>query len=157
MEDLRQYVISVVCAAIFCGILLSLLQKSSARDILKLLCGLFLAFTVIRPISQIGELDLSDFGLSYSEDAAQAAALGEKYTREAMAEIIIEETEAYILDKAEALNVSLEADVTVSLDDIPVPAAVRLTGEVSPYAKGELQRIIENELGIAKEDQLWTG
>ena len=40
--------------------------------------------------------------------------------------------------------------------EIPIPIKVRLSGKASPYAKGQLQQIITEELGIEKENQIWT-
>ena len=157
MEGLRQYIISVVTAAIICGIITGLAPKGTVREMVKMLCGLFLALTVIRPIARIDDFDLSDFGLSYGLDAKAAAVMGEDFSREAMADIIKAETEAYILDKAAELNVTMEADVTLSQEDIPVPVAVHLSGDISPYAKQQMERFLTEDLGIAKENQLWTG
>lgn len=70
--------------------------------------------------------------------------------------IIKVEAEAYILDKAAAMNVSLEVSVTVE-GDPPVPAAAQLSGEVSPYAKQQLEKILWEDLGISKEYLEWTG
>ena len=67
-----------------------------------------------------------------------------------MTEIIKQRTQAYILDKAQALNTVLEVEVTLSDDDIPVPLKVRLKGKISPYAKGRLQATIAEDLGIEK-------
>lgn len=157
MEDLRQYVISVVVAAILCGIVTGLIRNGTAKEIVKLVCGIFLAFTVIHPIAGFDIASLSDFRFSYSEDAAQAAALGENLADESLRDIIKTESEAYILDKAEALNAELTVEITVSDDDTPVPISAKLCGEISPYARQQLQSILQSDLGIAKENQLWTG
>lgn len=156
MAALCQYVFSVTAAAIICGIVMSITQKSSIQPILKLVCGMFLAFTVVKPVTQIDLAELMEVSLPYSQDAVQAADLGENSSQEAMAAIIKDETEAYILDKAAALNVSLKVEVTVD-GDPPVPTAVRLSGEVSPYAKQQLEQILYEDLGISKENQQWTG
>lgn len=155
MEMLRQYVISVAAAAMICGVVTSLFQTGTAKEVVKLICGLFLAFTVLSPVSKLDFSELTDFRFSYSEDAAEAAALGENLAQESMADIIKAETEAYILDKAEALNAVLTVEVTVSEENLPM--AVKLSGEVSPYARQQLQAIIQTDLGIAKENQQWTG
>ena len=92
----------------------------------------------------------------YNDLVTDAVAEGEQQTKTALARLIKQRTCAYILDKAQALNVALEVEVTLSDDDIPVPEAVRLKGKVSPYAKGRLQTIIAEDLGIEKERQTWT-
>lgn len=157
MERLREYVISVTAAAIICGIVTGLSQKDSTQKMLKLVCGLFLAVTVVRPITRIDLTALTDVSLISFSEAEEAAAMGENLSRNALAELIKEETEAYILDKAAERNVSLEAEVTVSGDSPPVPVSVTLSGAVSPYARQQLEQLITEDLGIAKENQRWTG
>ena len=53
MEALRQYVISVVAAAMLCGIVVRLFPNGSGKQVGKLICGLFLAYTVLSPISRV--------------------------------------------------------------------------------------------------------
>lgn len=154
MEALREYVLSVAAAGILCGILKSILgEKGAAGGTVKLICGLFLAFTVIRPIANIQLSDFAVFTSSISQDAREAVSRGEKLAQESRTDIIKAETEAYILDKAKALNAILQAEVTVGTDGIP--AAVCITGQWSPYARVQLAQILTEELGIAKEDQTW--
>ena len=155
MEALRQYIISVVAAAIIGVIVTGLFQNGTAKEFIKMVCGLFLAYTVLQPITKLDFAQLADFHLTFSENAAEAAALGEDLAKESMADIIKAETEAYILDKASQLNVELS--VEVAIDEENIPTAVTLSGEVSPYARRQLQEIIESDLGIAKENQRWTG
>lgn len=158
MEGVRQYVISVVAAAILCGILKSILPgKDAMAGILRLITGIFLAFTVIKPLTRIELGDLPVLSFDYLTEAQIASADGEKIAADAMADIIKQQAEAYILDKAQSLNLQLTVTVTVSDGALPAPVGVRLSGTVSPYAKSALARIIEEDLGIAKENQIWTG
>lgn len=155
MEALRQYILSVVTAAMLCGIVTGLFPSGTGKQVVRLICGLFLAYTVLAPISR-GELpNLTDFSLGIPEEAAQAVAVGENLARDSMAEIIKSETEAYILDKARSLQA--EVTVEVSVNEENVPDSVTVSGAVSPYVRRQLQRIIESDLGIAKENQKWTG
>ncbi len=156
MDFLRQYIYAVISGAITCGILMALSEKAKIKPIMKLLCGLFLAFTVIRPITRLDLAEWVAVSLPYSQEAAQISSLGENLSSEALEAIIKESTEAYILDKATALNVSLEAEITV-YGNPPVPTAVWLSGEVSPYAKQQLEAILTEDLGIPKENLQWIG
>lgn len=158
MEALREYFLSVTAAAVICGILTSLLgTKGTAGSMVKLICGLFLAFTVIRPIADIQIEDFALFTAEISDDAQAAVSMGEDFNRDSLAEIIKDETEAYILDKARILGAELQVDVTLSRDSQPVPVEVLISGDISPYGKTQLQEIIAEDLGIAKENQLWIG
>lgn len=131
-------------------------EKGSLAALTKLICGLFLAFTLIQPLASLNLSGITDWTVQYEMDAERAVAEGESRTRKALNELIKQRTRSYILDKAQALNAVLEVEVTLSDDDIPVPVKVRLSGKVSPYAKGRLQSIMTEELGIEKENQVWT-
>lgn len=157
MEGLRQYVISVTTAAIVCGMLTAVLKKGTMQSLVKLLCGFFLAFTFLNPI---GKLELKALPENWALDyqaASDAAQEGERYARNSLAEIIKEQTEAYILDKAAELGLSLDAEVILSGDEIPIPEGVRITGQASELARWRMESYLEKELGIAKENQTWTG
>lgn len=157
MESLRAYLIGLVAAAILTGIVTQLMgDKGTQGGMIKLISGLFLVFTVIAPIANIDLSGLRDFSADFSEAGEEAALIGEDITRESLAAVIKQRSEAYILDKAAGLDVELEVDVTVSDDKMPVPSAVLLRGKVSPYAKARLQSIIVQNLGIDKEKQIWT-
>ena len=155
MEALRQYVISVTAAAMLCGIVTGLFPPGSGKRIAKLICGLFLAYTVLSPISRVDFSTLPDFSLRCMDDAQAAVTAGENLARKSTAEIIKEETEAYILDKAADLHTSLTAEVTIGEENLP--ESVTISGEASPYARRRLQTIIESDLGISKENQQWIG
>ena len=145
MDGIKTYLLGVMGAAVICGIVIRMIgEKGTQGAMTKLIAGLFLAFTVIRPVANIRLDGLSDFTAAYS-------AAGD-----ALAASIKAQTEAYILDKAAALQVELEVDVTLSDGDIPTPSAVLLSGKVSPYAKARLQKMITDDLGIDKERQTWT-
>ena len=76
---------------------------------------------------------------------------------QAMTELIKEKSQAYILDKAAELDASITADVTISEEELPKPLSVVISGQVSPYNRKRLESILETDLGIAKENQVWTG
>lgn len=140
-----------------CGIVIRLVgDKGTNATLTKLIAGLFLVFTMIQPLVSLDFSGLTDWTDQYSADASAAVAAGGQITRKALSELIKQRTETYILDKAQALNMVLEVEVTLSDDDIPIPVKVRLNGKASPYAKGRLQAIITEDLGIEKENQIWT-
>lgn len=153
MEALRQYIISVVAAALICGIITGLFPKGAAREVMKLVCGLFLAYTVLRPMAGAELGHLEDLPFSFSSQGEAAAALGIQMAEESMAQFIKEETQAYILDKASKLGLTLEADVT--LDEENIPVAVTLRGQASPYDRSRLERMLTQDLAIAKENLQW--
>lgn len=157
MTELRGYVLSAVAAACFCGIVLSILPKGSTRELLKLLCGLFLAFTALSPLTRLDLSFAEEFVNRFAGEAAQTAALGEQYSQKQIRDSIKTETEAYILDKANAIGAAITPEVTLSADPVPIPIGVRICGAISPYARQRLETMLQEELGISKENQLWIG
>lgn len=156
MEAVRQYLLSVTAAAIVCSIINRVIGKTGTyAAIVKLITGLFLVFTVISPFAKLQIADLPAYMDSLSVDADQVVMDGQQTARDAVTEIIKAEAEAYILDKAAALDLTVEAEVIVSDTDIPQPCAVTLRGSASPYAKQRLQQLIANDLGIPEEKQTW--
>lgn len=156
MEHIREYLLSVTTAALLCGILQSLVgEKGSSAGILRLICGIFLSFTIVRPIAdiQLGELAFLTYDIE--KNASLAVQEGEDYAKAAMARLIKEQTEAYILDKARLYGADIDVVVTVSSDDPPVLTGCIISGNLSAYAKQQLGHILKLDLGIPKEDQKW--
>lgn len=158
MDQLGQYILSVASAAFLAGILGSLTdKKSGAGSVLRLLSGLFLTFTVISPIVKMDFSGITDYMESYAREGENTAAWGDAAAEDERRTIIKSRVEAYILDKAEALGTAVTVEVTLSDDIVPVPEEALLRGAVSPYVRTRLEQMMEADLGIAKENQLWIG
>lgn len=158
MAALRQYILSVSTAAILCGLVTGMAPKGSMQGFLKLICGVFLALLVVEPVTRLdpaGLLSRITEGLSSEGEAA--AAFGEELARDSMAEYIKQESEAYILDKAHELGVTAEVEVLVGEEDLPIPVSAVIRGTAPEPIKGQLERLIGENLGIAKENLQWIG
>lgn len=156
MEGLGEYILSVVCAAILCTLVAGIAGKEqTAGKVLQLVCGLFLTLAVVRPVTAIHLDDISRFTQSLEADAAMAVGMGKDYYEDTLSSVIQEKTEAYILDKALSLGVQTKVQVVVDADH--TISEVVFTGRIAPYARSRLQEILESELGIAKERQIWIG
>lgn len=158
MEMLSQYLLRIISAAMILGILTGIIdKKTSSGALLRLIGGIFLALVMLQPLLHFDWSVLTSFAEDYTLDAYQAAIVGESLAREEYRAIIKAETEAYILDKACSYGQELTVEVTLSKDDPPVPEAVCIQGNVSPYAKSMLSNDLQENLMIRKEDQLWIG
>ncbi len=154
MQAVAQYILSVSAATFVCALVLRLLPKSGTTgSIGKMLTGLFLAMSILSPLTKLQIGELQDFTDGFSHEAQSAVSVGQLEAKEEMKRIIKLKTEAYILDKAQAMDLKL--DVQVRLNDTMTPDTVFLRGDASPYAKSYLQRILLQDLGIAKENQIW--
>ena len=156
MDTIRAYLLTVVSASIICALVIEIIGKKSPYiAAIKLLLGLFLSITVISPLVKINFNDITSYFEDFHIAATTVTDDGENTADTAMMALIKENTEAYILEKATALGASLDVDVTVSIFESPIPTAVIIKGAISPYAKKELQNIIEKDLAIPRENQLW--
>ncbi len=156
MDSIRQYILSVIAAALLCGIINSLVgSKKASGKIVKLLTGLFMVLTLVAPWTKFNLLNIADITQYISADAQAAVTSGEEAAQNYMGEIIKQQTESYILDKASSLGLDVEVHVGLNGDTPPTPASVTITGTVSPYSKSILSRFIKNDLAIPEENQTW--
>ena len=158
MEKLGQYALSVISAAMILSIAQSLLQKDSRSGMLiRLIGGIFLTFTVLRPVADVDLTAVLDVPWDYAAQGDYFAAQGLETSSAQMSSIIKQQCETYILDKAQSCNAQLEVAVTLTQDDIPKPESVTLSGSISLYHRQILQRWLEEDMGIQGENQLWIG
>lgn len=156
MSTVGSYLLAVSGAALLCGITDRFLSKKGAAAAARVLTSLFLVYTVLKPLNSWDGESLFDIELDFSAAAEEALAQGQMQAQKTIAELIKQETAAYILEKAQAYNADIQVTVEVSEESIPVPVGARITGNISPYAKSQLQSILEQQLGISKENQQWT-
>ena len=158
MDWVSGYIVRLTCAAMLCGIVNAIaVKKGAIGATVKLMTGIFMIFCLMSPWLN---MQFADIGSYFGDIAAGAdimVATGEKDAQDALAAIIKSKTEAYILDKAKSFGAELNVEVTVDGSELPVPCAAIIKGSISPYGKRQLSGIIADELGIALEDQLWTG
>ena len=155
MIEIRQYFLSVICVVVLCGLMQLLLPSGTAGALLKLICGLLVMITVVRPLLQdrFFQWDLALENIHREQELAIWE--GENYSRESLRKIIMEKTQAYILNKASELGADITVELELSRDSPYLPKKVTLFGTITPYAKQQMAEFMESELGIAKEDQRW--
>ena len=157
MVMLGRYIFSVTTAAIIFSILQSLLHKNSAAAILvRLIGGLFLTFTVIAPVIDFDLDSIFEQSWAYTSHAEDIAAAGQIIAAEQLSQRIKEQCETYIIDKAMSYQTQLDADITLTNDEMPLPSAVLLKGNISPYVKSIIATWIQDEMGIPEDHQIWS-
>lgn len=156
MEDIRQYLLSVIAAAIIAGLAVAIIgNRGALAAIVKLLAGLFVVMTVISPWTKLQLNDLSGYFSEMNLEGDRIAADAQRMVISARATIIKDRLEAYILDKAGSLKMDVSVDVKLTESDPPTPRFVTIEGLASPYAKQRLKQFISDELGIPEEQQSW--
>jgi hypothetical protein len=111
--------------------------------------------TIAAPLGTLDMNGWTDYIDKLTLQTGSAVQDGENFAKDTLVGIIMEETSSYILDKAKAYDARLEVEVTVDDSAVPAPCAVRIQGSISPYGRQQLQRIIQEDLGIKLEAQEW--
>lgn len=147
--------LSVICAALVCGILTDMSAKTSFEKLIRLLCSVFLAVTVVYPLIRYRfpgwNADMSIFQPGDEDAVAQ----GEKIYFQSIASIIRTETEAYILKEAKSIGADLTVAVELDAGNPPAPESVTIRGNFEASVETTLSLLIADELGIPKEHQTW--
>lgn len=153
---MKNYVISIVACAIICSIACSLFDsKGSTGKMIKILTGILMTATILIPLKNFDSYKISGYFNFASMEANEYVEEGKKDFRNNVNDIIKSQTEAYILDKANSMELDISVEVELS-DENSVPCGIRVTGSVAPYEKNILSDYIEETLGIPKENQKWT-
>lgn len=155
MTEIPSYIMSVTAAAVLCAVVGVLAGDGTAGKLLKLMTGIVMAVVVIRPIAGIGTVNLNRYLEQLNLDALEAVAEGSEYTREETASRIKQELESYILGKAASLSAEITVEVTLH-DQTMLPVSAVITGRVSPYAKGVMEDVFAEDLGIPTEALTWN-
>lgn len=149
----REWLISVVCAAMLVSVAENAAPPGNLRKIVSLIGGLILLVVLVRPLTA---LDLRDWIPEYSgyvrEVEQRQDELEKDQTRQL--QILIEQrTAAYISDKAEALGLTcrVEVECRTDGDSLPRPFGVTVFGTASQ----ELRNWIRQELDIPEERQVY--
>lgn len=155
VDSIRQYILSVVCIAVLCALIQMLLAGGSMESLVKLVTGLTITLIVLNPVLNIGLIRIDTYFDDLAADAALITEEGEGAATDMVSKHIKERTEAYICDMANELGVKVSVDVRVIEGNPPAPAEITVTGTVAPYVKTRLSDIIEKDLGISEDDQIW--
>lgn len=151
---LAKYVWSLICAGLIAGILQSFWKEGSCARILKLLCGVFFMVTALKPLGRLEIPDVSQWVSTWESEGEAAVRQGEDSFDQAYADGIRQRLEAYILDKAAQLGVTVEVTLTLSPEGLPEGAV--LSGDAAEVEKEKLMAILSTDLGIPKEKLQWN-
>ena len=136
---------------------LVIVPQGRIRNTAKFLGSLIVVLAVVSPIVKLDSEDISRTIAKFQMEKEELRTGIEIKNREIISELIKENTQSYILDKAEAMGIELSVDVTVRGEgDYPFPVSVVLKGEVTQAERAFLERMIERDIGISKERQEWS-
>ena len=151
---MKAYLISVCIAAVICSIFSVIVPaKGTNGTLLKLLSGFFMLYTLLSPLLTLKLQEFTEYWEDLTLEAESAVSAGTLSAQIEKEKIIIQQTQAYILEKAKSLGAQLSVEVILS-DGIP--NTVNIRGAASPYAKKQITAMITEDLGIEAEAQHWN-
>lgn len=155
-EAVRTYLLSVAAAALLPAVAQAILPAGAVKRTLTFCGSLLVLLAVLSPVAKLEASDMAE-ALSKFHLQTEFTETGvEVRNRALMEEIIIRQCREYILDKAAAMGLSPEVEITLRDDGgWPYPAAAVLRGTASPVQKAQLTRWIEENLGIPAAQQEW--
>ena len=122
---------------------------------MKLLCGIFLTIELVQPFLRADIKIITETSADFMQDGQRIAERGKDMAQDALSGVIESELEAYVLEKAGISSEDLALEITLNSDYVPVSA--RITGNESSQVQAQLETILEADLGITKENQIWSG
>lgn len=150
------YLLSVAVAALLAALVQSLLPKGGVRRAAGFAGGLVLILAVVSPVARLEYDDLAKSIARIQTETEQLQTGVSTGSREILSQIIKQRCEAYILEKARNLGLSLEVTVTLQDDGTyPYPAAAVLKGTFTQAQRGALTAEISQNLGIPARQQEW--
>ena len=154
VEALNQLVLRLIVCSMICGVLLSLVQEGHHSSLMRMLCSMFLGLILLESLSgERWNLNF-DFTREAVEIGKSYAVEGSAMREQTQAQRITQLLESYILEKAKQYDTELEVQIT--LNEALLPERITLYGQTDPQTRQVLSAYISQELGIAKEHQLWT-
>ena len=154
-EAVRQWLLGVTCTALVMAVADSLAPEGSVKRVCRMAGGLALLLAAVGPFLRLEIGELSELLERYR---AQVRSYEETLAEQnnLFYQAIIEEgAAAYIVDKAEEMGISCQAEVTFSYDEdgMPCPWEVTARGDWTDEARKVLERLLEDDLGVPTQRQ----
>ena len=151
-EFLRDWLLSVLAAAMVLTLLLSAMPKGSVRHVGSLAVGMVLFLVVLRPVLQlVPEKIMNSLESSYIQASAYPDEL-EMANESYLESIMSRRCEEYIISQAGAMGYQVEALVVCSWNNgYPIPSAATIWSEMDDASRAALEEDIQNQLNLLPE------
>lgn len=153
MEYWNHYAFSIIGCAVICGAIQIFLDDPRQKKLFQLMSGTVLVIVVLRPLSSVDLHPILEAEWIKAPPADSVVEMGKDLARKEQEQYIKEACEAYILEKAEDLGMSISAEI--GLDKDLVPAFAKIVTESEAEMQDALELVLEADLGITKENQIW--
>jgi len=155
MDVWKEYVLSIIICTLYCGILTGMVSGTARKKLMQLICGASLVVAVLYPVSGLDlyKYDFDEFLGDYRNAAQDYVSLGMDMAMEEKGRYIKNACAAYICNKAASQGAKVTAEVY--LDDELLPVGAEISGHSGQQAEEKLICMLESDLGITRENQVW--
>ncbi len=155
MEQIRSYFLAVTAVCMIAVLCLNLIELPKIKGVLRFLCGILVLFVAMSVFVSLDESKLNDIlsGLDWDLELRQEDL--EQEVSSQLAVHVQETAETHIEQYAQQLGAMLQAKVTVTQEQYPVPYSVILIGTVKPQHQIEISQYLSLSLNIPIERQEW--
>ncbi|MEG0777491.1 MAG: stage III sporulation protein AF [Oscillospiraceae bacterium] len=158
-ELFGEWIRAIAGAALIASVAISLTPSGKTKNVLRLICGVVLIIAMISPVIKPNMPAISMDMAKYRQNADELLKKAEESTNNLSRSIIEQESEAYILDKAQSMGIAINSVcVTAKWGDEGYwyPNEIEIVSNISPGEKNRLSNSIEAELGVSKDRQYWS-
>lgn len=148
----KEYILSLMGCVLFCGIISHLISDLRYKRLIRLLTGTLLALTVFGPLTGAGIPDSLNIDVEVLSPEPYVE-IGKQTARQAQEQCIREACESYISSKANEFGMTVTPEVY--LNERMEPNFVRIYGQTNSVEQHRLEVMLEENLGITKENQVW--
>ena len=141
--------LGVVFAAFATGLANELAPKGREKALIRMVGGVLMVLTLLRPLGAIEWSEISIPAGSFSQQAKEY----KNQQENALSSIIAERLETYIWDKATELGIACMVHIEVSCGESGIPTVQ--TVEISAAHDPVLSAWLEEVVGIPAEQQIW--
>ena len=158
-DAIRGYLLSIVAVCLLTALARSLIPEGGVRRVASVVCALLLVLCALSPLLQL-DIDAVAQSLARIQMENETLRTGVAVkNRELVSQIIKQNTQAYILDKADEIGAEL-SEVTVtaqwSSDGYWYPHEAEIVSSAADDQKSRLSDYIQTQLGISISDQNWS-
>ncbi len=153
---MREYLISVAAVCLLQTLIAVVLPDNKIKKLAVTAGGLLIILTVVSPVATLDTDAIAETVSRFLLDTEMAQTGVTVHQEDLLRDIIKDNCETYILDKASSMGLNLQVEVTLSdTGGTPYPTAVRVEGEMTVEQMQKLSRYISEDLGIPADRQEW--
>ena len=156
MEWIRNWLFSIVCAALAAAVADALSPKGFPKQLARYAGGLLVLLAVLGPVKQVDSSAMGDAMANLRGRYSEYTQTFSQQNIEVTKAIIAEETAAYISDKAAGLGITqcrVEVRCRMTEEGFPAPETVRVEGCGDEKAWQALSRAITADFAVEASAQ----